>query len=58
MASTTAHAAAHATGLPPKVEAWSPGSKPVGALSETSSAPIGSPLARPFASVTASGRTP
>ena len=29
--STTAHAAAHATGLPPKVDAWSPGAKPVGA---------------------------
>ena len=46
------------TGLPPKVEAWSPGTKPVGAPSETSSAPIGRPFARPFASVTASGRTP
>ncbi len=55
---TTAHAAAQATGLPPNVEAWSPGTKPVGASSETSSAPIGRPFASPFASVTASGRTP
>ena len=52
--STTAHAAAHVTGFPPKVEAWSPGSSPVGASSATSSAPIGRPLASPFASVTAS----
>ena len=58
IASTTAQAAAHDTGLPPKVEAWSPGTKPVGAASETSSAPIGRPFASPFASVTASGRTP
>ena len=41
MVSTTAQAAAHETGLPPKVEAWSPGTKPVGAASETRSAPIG-----------------
>ena len=33
-AATTAHAAAQATGLPPKVEAWSPGTKPVGASSD------------------------
>src|SRR5581483_11326960 len=57
-ASTTAQAAAQATGLPPKVEAWSPGTKPVGAPSRTSRAPTGSPFASPFASVTASGRTP
>ena len=53
--STTAQAAAQATGLPPKVEAWSPGTKPVGASSATSSAPIGSPFASPFASVTRVG---
>ena len=45
-------------GLPPNVDAWSPGSNACGASSATSSAPIGSPFARPFASVTASGRTP
>src|SRR5829696_5933819 len=55
--STTATAAAHETGLPPKVLPWSPGSKPSGASSRTSSAPIGRPLARPFASVTACGAT-
>ena len=56
--STTAHAAAHATGLPPNVLAWSPGSNATGSSSATSSAPIGKPLASPFASVTASGFVP
>ncbi len=56
--STTAQAAAHETGLPPKVDAWSPGSNAVGASCPTSSAPIGNPFASPFASVSASGFTP
>ena len=54
-ASTTAQAAAQTTGLPPNVEAWSPGANAPAASSETSSAPIGSPFARPFASVTRCG---
>src|SRR5215207_2743884 len=57
-ASHTATAAAHATGLPPKVLACSPGTNAPAAPSLTSRQPIGSPFARPFASVTASGRTP
>ena len=44
--SHTATAAAQTTGLPPKVEPWSPGSNAPAASSATSSAPIG----RPFAS--------
>ena len=56
--SRTAPAAAQMTGLPPKVEAWSPTSKPAGASSATSRQPIGSPFASPFASVTSCGRTP
>ena len=58
IASTTAQAAAHETGLPPNVEPWSPGANAPAASSATSSAPIGSPFARPFARVTRSGRTP
>src|SRR5687768_4247664 len=56
--SHTATAAAHATGLPPKVLAWSPGTNAPAAASATSRHPIGSPFASPFARVTASGRTP
>src|SRR3990170_1505011 len=57
-ASRTAQAAAQATGLPPKGEAWSPGEKAPAASSRTSSAPIGRPFARPFASATTSGLIP
>src|SRR3954451_24190802 len=58
IASQTAPAAAQATGLPPKVEPWSPATKPSGASSETRRQPIGRPLASAFASVTRCGRTP
>src|SRR3954447_617085 len=53
----TATAAAHATGFPPNVEPWSPGTNPPAASSETSSAPIGSPLARLLARATRSSFT-
>ena len=58
IASTTAHAAAAATGFPPNVDPWSPGPIASAAPPRTSSAPIGSPFPSPFASVTRSGSTP
>ena len=52
--SQTAHAAAHATGLPPNVRGVVAGRESAGASSATSRQPIGRPLASPFASVSAS----
>src|SRR4051812_7854437 len=54
--STTAQAAAHETGFPPKVEPWSPGANALSPAQRR--APIGSPFASALASVTRSGRTP
>ncbi len=51
-------AAAVANGLPPKVDAWVPGSKPRPTSSLASMAPMGMPPASPLASVTTSGTTP
>ena len=53
----TYSAAAVANGLPPKVEACVPGSKPRATSSLASIAPMGTPPARPLASVTTSGTT-
>src|SRR5207247_893710 len=58
MVSSTARAAAQATGLPPKVEPWSPLAKPAPAAPSPTHIPIGSPPPRPLASVSTSGRTP
>src|SRR5581483_8839856 len=55
--SSTARAAAQATGLPPKVEPWSPWEKPEPAAPRPMQAPIGSPPPRPLARVSTSGRT-
>ena len=57
-ASKTTQAAAQASGLPPNVEPWSPAWKALATLSVAMKAPIGTPPARPFASVTISGFTP
>ena len=46
--STTAHAAAHVTGLPPKVLAWSPGSRPAGAARRPQGRPHRKPVAEAF----------
>ena len=46
---------AQTTGLPPKVEPWSPGTKVVERFSLHKTAPIGSPAPSPFAQVTISG---
>ncbi len=58
MTSMFARAAAAETGLPPKVERWSPGSKesPMSAL--VVHALMGKPFAIPFAIVIRSGSTP
>ena len=53
--SVTAHAAAVASGFPPKVLACVPGVKALATSSRASSAPSGMPPAIPFASVIASG---
>jgi hypothetical protein len=52
---STASAAAHASGLPPKVEPWLPGSKVSAAAPRARQAPIGTPFASPFATATTSG---
>ena len=63
MMSNTAFAAAHASALPPKVDAWgtappATAASPNAALSEQATAPIGMPPPSPFASVITSGVTP
>src|SRR5690606_12098919 len=55
--SRTARAAAAASGLPPKVVPWLPGSKSLPAPPVAMQAPIGTPPARPLARVTMSGTT-
>src|SRR5712691_8741730 len=55
--SSTVAATAHASGLPPNVEPWSPGSK-TSARALASVAPIGTPPPRPFARVITSGVMP
>ena len=55
---TVASAAAHASGLPPKVVPWSPGAKPRAASSVAHTAPMGTPPPSPFARVMMSGFTP
>ena len=54
----TASAAAQATGLPPKVVPWLPGSSSSPAAPTPMQAPIGKPPPRPLASVTMSGVRP
>ncbi len=56
--SITASAAAHATGLPPNVVPWLPGSSRVAAAPMPIVAPIGTPPPSPLARVTTSGTTP
>src|SRR5262252_70137 len=58
MVSSTASAAAHATGFPPKVLPWSPLRSAVPAAPSPMHAPIGSPPPSPLASVSTSGTTP
>ena len=58
MVSRTASAAAQATGLPPKVVPWLPGSSSAPAAPTATVAPIGKPPPRPLARVTMSGVTP
>ena len=58
MVSSTANAAAQATGLPPKVLPWLPGVNSAAASPKPMQAPIGRPPPRPFASVSTSGWTP
>ena len=58
MVSSTASAAAHATGFPPNVLPWSPLRSAVPAAPSPMHAPIGSPPPSPFASVSTSGTTP
>ena len=53
--SSTARAAAQATGLPPKVVPWLPGCSRVAAAPRATVAPIGMPPPRPLARVTTSG---
>src|SRR5690606_24828372 len=55
---STARAAAVASGWPPKVVAWSPGSKAAATSRLAQQAPIGTPLPRALAIVTTSGTTP
>ena len=55
MVPSTASAAAQATGLPPKVVPWLPGSKNAPAAPVAMVAPIGMPPPRPLARVTMSG---
>src|SRR5216684_1225885 len=57
MTVSTASAAAHASGLPPNVEPWSPGSK-TSAFGAARQAPMGTPPPRPLASVITSGVMP
>src|SRR5713101_1739138 len=57
MTFSTARAAAHASGLPPNVDPWSPGSN-TSALGAARTAPIGTPPPRPLASVITSGVMP
>ena len=62
MISSTAFAAAHASGLPPNVDACGtapPGcaARPAAAFSLHATAPIGTPPPRPLASVITSGAT-
>ena len=55
--SSVASAAAHATGLPPNVEPWPPGSQSM--TSERATIPAsGSPLAKPLPTHMMSGTTP
>ena len=54
----TASAAAHATGLPPNVVPWLPGSSRSPAAPTPMQAPIGKPPPRPLATVTTSGVIP
>ena len=54
MVSSTARAAAAATGLPPKVVPWLPGWSRSAASPVAMHAPIGKPPARPLATVTMS----
>src|SRR5581483_11849673 len=54
---STATDTAHASGLPPNVEPWSPGSK-TSARGAARHAPIGTPPPRPFARVITSGVMP
>ena len=56
--SITARAAAQATGLPPNVVPWLPGSSSVAAPPRAIVAPIGMPPPRPLARVTMSGTIP
>lgn len=63
ISSSTAAAAAVASGLPPKVDAWGTAPpvgvvRPAAARSVTAIAPIGTPPPRPLASVITSGVTP
>ena len=51
-------APAQATGLPPKVEPWSPRPSTFWAFSPSSVAPMGRPPPSPLAVVTTSGLTP
>ena len=55
--SSTASAAAAATGLPPKVEAWAETVKTSASFALETSAPIGRPPASAFAQVKRSGFT-
>ena len=56
MVSSTASAAAAATGLPPKVVPWLPGWSRSAAAPVAMQAPIGMPPASPLATVTMSAR--
>ena len=50
--------AAHASGLPPYVVPWSPGTSAFATFSFARNAPIGPPQPSAFATVTISGFTP
>ncbi len=56
--SIVAMTAAQARGLPPKVEAWEPGSKASITLSLATIAPTGKPLPSAFARLMMSGSMP
>ncbi len=58
MVSSTASAAAQATGFPPNVLPWSPLRSTVPAAPSPMHAPIGSPPPRPLARVSTSGTIP
>ena len=58
MTASTARAAAAASGWPPKVVAWSPGSKAAATSRRAQQAPMGTPLPSALAMVTTSGATP